>query len=211
MDSIILRPATVFLLCCLALLCLAGPPPASQAQSGPKTAGQEDLPLNITANRLEVDQNQQVISFLQSVVARHKDVILYADVLKIFYQAKTEPPGDKGKKADTAPTAGPASPLGAVGIEKVTRIEALGGVKMVQGDRVATGDKAVFYTQEDKIVLMGNPQLWRGENSLKGREIVFYLKENRAVVEGSADKRVEAVIYPSQKVQLPGKPAPPTP
>ena len=101
--------------------------------------------------------------------------------------------------------------MDAVGIEKITRIEALGKVRIVEGDRVATGDKAIYYTQEDKIVLLGNPQLWQGENSLKGQEIIFFHKENRAVVEGEINKRVEAVIYPSPKTQLPGKPKTPSP
>lgn len=203
-----MRAITVLFLA--GFLCLIWAP-ASPAQVKPKPAANEELPLNITSGRLEVDQNQQVISFIQAVVARYKDIILYADVLKIFYQPKTETGTGKGKPGEPGQAPGPASPLGAVGIEKITRIEALGSVRIVQTDRVATGDKAVFYTQEDKIVLQGNPQLWRGENSLKGREIVLYLKDNRAVIEGSPDKRVEAVIYPSSKVQLPGKQPPATP
>ncbi len=185
------------------------------AQPASKTGAPGDLPLNITADQLTVEQNQQVISFINNVIARYKDVILYADILKIFYQAQASPGPGADKTGARQPAAAappeaskgsPASPLGAVGIEKVTRIEAQGKVRMVQGDRVATGDKAIFYTQDDKIVLTGNPQLWRGENSLKGREIVFFLKENRAVVEGDPKKRVEAIIYPSQKIQLPGQP-----
>ena len=199
---------------------------ASKSSGTSKPAGDEELPLNITADRLEVDQNQQVITFINKVVARHKDMILYTDLLKIFYQAKKEPPGNKpagaqspGSGQESSPAATPAkskagqpgtggSPMDAVGIEKITRIEALGKVRIVEGDRVATGDKAIYYTQEDKIVLLGNPQLWQGENSLKGREIIFYHKENRAVVEGEINKRVEAVIYPSQKTQLPGNSRP---
>jgi lipopolysaccharide export system protein LptA len=194
------------------------------AQAASKSANEEALPLNITADRLEVDQNKQVISFINKVVARYKDMILYGDTLKIFYQAQSEPSRGQEKTgaqpcppgSEAAPAAAPAksktgqpgsgaSPLGAVGIEKISRIEVQGRVRMVQGDRVATGDKAIYYNQEDKLVLLGNPQLWRGENSLKGRQIVFYVKENRAIVEGDPKKRVEAVIYPSQKVQLPGK------
>jgi len=124
--------------------------------------------------------------------------------LKIFYEAKPAAPG--AKEGDKAP----GSPLGAVGIEKITRIEAQGKVRVVQNDRVATGDKAVYYTQDEKIVLLGNPQLWRGNNSLKGQEIVFYLKDNRAVVDGGS-QRVEAVIYPSARVQFPGRPSAPSP
>jgi lipopolysaccharide export system protein LptA len=187
------------------------------------TSKEEQLPLNITADRLEAEQNQQIITFINNVVARYKDMILYADILKIFYQAKQEtvgakdksgskdspakqePSGVKDKSGSNASPKGPESPLGGVGIEKIIRIEAIGKVRIIQEDRVATGDKAIYYTQEDKIVLLGNPQLWRGDNSLKGQEIVLYLKENRAVVESDPKKRVEAVIYPSSKPQLPGK------
>ncbi len=189
------------------------PESASTAKSAatPKSGNQEELPLNITADRLEVDQNQQVATFINKVVARYKDIILYADKLKIFYQSKKQPAGSESSpaaspaKSKTAPPGNQNSPMDAVGIEKISRIEAEGKVRMVEGDRIATGDKAIYYTQEDKIVLLGHPQLWRGENSLTGHEIIFYVKENRAVVEGEINKRVEAVIYPSQKVQLPGQ------
>jgi len=194
---------------------LAAPP----SSSPPAEAG--ELPLSITADRLEVEQNEQLISFLNNVVARYKDMILYADILKIFYQTKEGAPGGPVSgplpanqrtgvaSPAAAPKGTPASPLGAAGLEKISRIEALGKVRMVQGDRVATGDKAVYLASEEKLVLTGNPQLWRGDNSLRGHEIVFYLKDNRAVVTGAPQKRVEAVIHPSQKVQLPGRqPAP---
>jgi lipopolysaccharide export system protein LptA len=201
----------------------------SKSAGASKSAGEEELPLNITADRLEVEQNQQVILFINKVVARYRDMILYTDLLKIYYQSKKEPPAresadsqSSGTGQRSAPAATPAKPkagqpgsgglpMDAIGVEKITRIEALGKVRIVEGDRVATGDKAIYYTQEDKIVLLGNPQLWQGENSLKGHEIIFYHKENRAVVEGEINKRVEAVIYPSQKTQAAGKQQTPSP
>jgi lipopolysaccharide export system protein LptA len=210
---------SILLLLCLAGGAAAAPPPGS----GPPGES-EELPLNITADRLEVEQNEQVISFLHNVVARYKDMILYADILKIFYQTKAAAPGAPAaggtaasrRSPETAagaasPQPAPASPLGAAGLEKISRIEALGKVRMVQGDRVATGDKAIYLAAEEKLVLTGNPQLWRGDNSLRGHEIVFYLKDNRAVVTGAPEKRVEAVIHPSQKVQLPGRQQTPAP
>lgn len=158
-----------------------------------------DEPLNITASRLEADHEKQVITFSGQVVARQRDMILYADALKIFYEAKKEtkkeggtPPGKSGGQETQ-------SPLGAVGIDKVTQIEALGHVRLVQDDKVASGAKATYYKPQEKVVLTGNPQLWRGESSLKGEQITFFLKENRAVVEGAPKKRVEATIYPSAR------------
>jgi lipopolysaccharide export system protein LptA len=215
-----LRP---LLFACLLLGGVLGLTSLALSQTPAKTAEPGDLPLNITADRLEVEQNEQVISFLNNVVARYKDMILYADVLKIFYESKTTAPGSQpgtgprpAQRPAPAPPTGAAkeassSPLGAVGIEKISRIEALGHVRMVQGDRVAVGDKAIYYAPEEKLVLMGNPQLWRGDNSLRGHEIVFFLKENRAVVTGEPNKRVEAVIHPSQKAPLPGRQSTPSP
>ncbi len=219
--AILTRCCPPLLLTALVVLNLAMGPAAGQPQTAATSPDRQELPLNITADRLEVEQNQQVISFLQNVVARYKDMILYADVLKIFYEAKSTPaPGSEGApgttpRGRTTPSPPPGakeggtSPLGAVGMEKISRIEALGKVRLVQGDRVASGEKAVYLVPEEKLLLTGNPQLWRGDNSLRGHEIVFYLKENRAVVTGAEKKRVEAVIHPSQKVQPPGRlPAP---
>jgi lipopolysaccharide export system protein LptA len=164
----------------------------------------EDYPLNITAARLEADHPQQLITFSGQVVARHRDMILYADVLKIFYQTQKPPPtpGDKGQVEKTAaPEA--ESPLAAVGIEKISKIVAQGHVRLVQQDKVASGDKAIYYKDQEKIVLLGHPQLWRGENSLTGERITFYLKDNRAVIVGAPKRRVEAIIYPAAKSPVP--------
>ena len=178
---------------------------AVDAQKSPEPEG--DFPLNITAARLEADHPRQEVTFMGEVVARYKDMILYSDVLKIFYETKDKPAAPVTRATSEKPAAAEGeSPLDAVGIEKISRIEARGHVRMVQEDKVATGDQAIYYKDEEKVVLLGHPQLWQGENHLKGEKITFYLKENRAVVEGAPQKRVEAIVYPSAKTTLPGKP-----
>ncbi|MFP3868337.1 MAG: LptA/OstA family protein [Desulfobacteraceae bacterium] len=179
---------------------------AVYAQKSQPTEG--EYPLNITAARLEADHPSQQITFIGQVVARYKDMILYSDVLKIFYQTREKssaPAVQAGSEKSTAPE---GSPLDAVGIEKISKIEAQGHVRLVQEDKVATGEKAIYYKPEEKVVLLGNPLLWQGENSLKGDKVTFYLKENKAVVEGAPQKRVEAIVYPSGKTTLPGESKP---
>ena len=66
---------------------------------------------------------------------------------------------------------------------------------MVQEDRVATGDEAIYYKDRDEVVLKGNPQLWRAENTLKGERIIFNLTTNKVLVESSPQRRVEALLY----------------
>lgn len=191
---------------CLSLcfgLTLAGAEP--RAGWGQETkAPESEYPLSITATRLEADHIQQVVTFSGEVVARHRDMILYTDVLKIYYQMKQKSPAPAGTPGKKAPPTEAESPLEAVGIEKIDKIVAQGHVRLVQEDKVASGDRAVYYKPEEKIVLLGHPQLWQGENSVKGDRIIFYLKDNRAVVEGSPQRRVKAVLYPAAKPALPG-------
>ena len=82
-----------------------------------------------------------------------------------------------------------------MGAEKIDRIVAKGNVRMVQEDRVATGDQAIYYKDRDEVVLTGNPQLWRAENTLKGERIIFNLETKKVLVESSPQRRVEALLY----------------
>jgi lipopolysaccharide export system protein LptA len=169
----------------------AGSPLAYGA--APKKPGPEkEVPLQITAARLEADQAQGIVTFSGSVKAVYGDATLYSDQLRVHFKPKPEPPKGTPKspqdKADQ-------SPLGDVGAEKIDRIVAKGNVRMVQEDRVATGDEGIYYKDRDEVVLTGNPQLWRAENTLKGERIIFNLTTNKVLVESSPQRRVEALLY----------------
>lgn len=180
-------------LCLLLALGVWFSPETGWAQA--KKGVQKDLPLHITAARLEADQKERVIVFSGQVKAAYGDNLLYCEQLRVYY----EPP-----KSGTKPAAAPqekkeASVLGDLGGEKISRIVAAGGVRFVQGDKVATGKEATYYRDREELVLAGDPQVWSAENTLKGERIVFDLKTNRVKVESSPKKRVEAHLYPSGK------------
>lgn len=172
------------------------PQTAADKKGGPK-GPQDEFPLHITAARLEADQKERTIIFSGQVKATYGDNILYADQLRVYY----EPPaaGAAPKAAAPSPEKKETSPLGDLGGEKIDRIVASGGVRFVQGEKVATGREATYYRKRDEIVLVGNPQVWSAENTLKGERIVFNLKENRVRVESSAQKRVEAHLFPANQ------------
>lgn len=181
---------------CLLLVLGAGiTPDAGRAQG--KKGVQKDLPLHIIAARLEADQKERVITFSGQVKAAYGDNILYAEQLRVYY----EPPKSGPKPAAPAPPQEKkdASPLGDLGGEKINRIVASGGVRFVQGDKVATGKEATYYRDREEVVLVGDPQVWSAENTLKGERIAFNLKTNRVTVESSPRKRVEAHLYPAGK------------
>ncbi len=167
----------------------AAPAPASQAKA--PAAPQQQFPLHISAAQMEANQDQHVIIFTGQVKADYGDSILYTDKLLVFYKPKEE----KSKGKSPAPSAAnpPAtSPLGGLGGDTIDRIEAWGNVRYVQGDRVATGEKAIYYKDKDEIVLLGHPQVWRGEDYMKGSKITMNLTTKKVEVESSTTQRVEA-------------------
>ena len=165
---------------------------ASPADSAASKKQEGEVPLRITAALLSADQKEGIIIFSGQVKAIYGDSTLYADQLRIYFKAKPAPV----KGAAPAPQEqADKSPLGDLGAEKIDRIVAKGNVRMVQEDRVATGNEAIYYKDRDEVVLTGNPQVWRAENTLKGERIIFNLKTNKALVESSPQRRVEALLY----------------
>ena len=157
----------------------------------------QEYPLHISAAQMEADQDQRLITFKGQVKADYGDYTLYSDKLLIYYKPTEKgqapaPPAAKGREA-------PNAPLGGMGGDKIDHIEALGNVRCVQGDRVATGEKAIYYKDKDEIVLLGHPQVWRGEDLLKGSKITLKLATNKVEVESSPEQRVEAHLYQAAK------------
>ena len=169
------------------------PGPATQAKA-PATPKQE-FPLHISAAQMEAIQEQHVIIFTGQVKADYGDSTLYTDKLLVFYKPKGE---KKGKTPSPSAANNPApSPLAGLGGDQLDRIEAWGNVRYVQGDRVATGEKAIYYRDKDEIVLSGHPQVWRGEDYMKGSKIIMHLATRKVEVESSSNQRVEAHLYPT--------------
>jgi lipopolysaccharide export system protein LptA len=130
-----------------------------------------DKPIKIHADSMEYDNKQNRALFNGNVVARQGDVTMFADTMEVLY-------GDKGK---------------------LNQFAAIGNVKVIQGDRIATGQRIIFHNDEQKIVATGNPRVWQGDNVINGYKITVYLKEDRYVVESSPENRASASIYPQKK------------
>jgi lipopolysaccharide export system protein LptA len=61
-----------------------------------------------------------------------------------------------------------------------------GNVKMVEKDRVATGDKAVYVEESRTVELTGHAVARQGEDVLRGEPLVFYVDEDRVVAKGAS-------------------------
>jgi lipopolysaccharide export system protein LptA len=202
-----MRPGRFVALAALLVLCWGWPPALSAAPKQPEAASPKpdrEIPLRIIAARLEADQKEGVVTFTGQVKATYGDAILYSDQLRVY--SKPKPPAPKGA-APASPEQAGQSPLGDLGGEKIDRIVAKGNVRLVQEDRVATGEEAIYYKDRDEVVLLGNPQVWRAENTLKGDRIIYNLKTNKVLVESSPQRRVEALLYSQGAAE--GKAGPP--
>ncbi|CAD7776294.1 MAG: hypothetical protein KIIPBIDF_00770 [Candidatus Methanoperedenaceae archaeon GB50] len=108
--------------------------------------------------------------------ASQNGVKLYADLMKVFYT--------KSQKSNSQKDFG----------KVVERVEAEGHVVIIQEDRKALGEKAVFYRfPEEKIILTGNARIEDLKNLILGEEITILLKEKKMVIKGTP---VKATIYP---------------
>jgi lipopolysaccharide export system protein LptA len=112
------------------------------------------------------------VKFLGNVVARQGEVVIYSAVLTLFYSE---------------------------GSKDIDRVEADRDVRIVQGDRVATAEKAVFYQADGRIVLTGNARVHQGEDFVEGDVITVLLGEEKSVVQGREGSRVNAVFHPKEE------------
>ena len=158
-----------FLLVSLGILFCCGSV-AFAAEANPKL--DRNQPIEITAQQLEVLQQQRQSIFTGEVVAKQGDMTLYAEKLIVVFQKEQD---------------------------QVERMDAIGKVRVIQLDRVATAKKAVFHQTEETLVLIGNAEVTQGENKVSGDEITLYLKENRTLIKSSEKSRVKATIVPKKK------------
>ncbi|GAM08793.1 lipopolysaccharide export system protein LptA [Geobacter sp. OR-1] len=128
-----------------------------------------DQPIQIKSNELSSDGNGKVAVFSGSVVARQGDVTIYCDLLRVHYGAKER---------------------------DIAKVEAVGNVRIVQGNRQGLAGRALFDNQAGTIILEENPRVSQGNDTITGKVITFYLNEQKSVVTGGAGQRVEAVISP---------------
>lgn len=129
-------------------------------------------PLKVKSDNLTADNDKKTATFEGKVVARQGDLTLYADRLVVSY-------------------AGAGSDL--------SRVEAFGNVRILQGDRQATSGHAVYDPKQARIVLDENPKVVVGDDVITGKVITYFVNEKRSVVTGGPKERVEAVIHPGRK------------
>jgi lipopolysaccharide export system protein LptA len=117
-----------------------------------------NAPVDISADRIEVQERADRAMFTGSVVARQAEMTLTAPRITVAY-------------------------ANAGGV-KIKRIDATGGVTVTSPGEKASGEVGIYDIDKRLITLVGGVTLVRGDSHVKGGRLVIDLRSGRAVVDG---------------------------
>jgi len=149
----------------VAALLLAAP---VVAQGANVSFGTEDhdssQPVEVTSDRLDIDQTGGTATFSGNVVVVQGELTLSADSVRVEY-GQTEP-------------------------REIERIFAFDNVTLVSPTEAAEGDEAVYEMATRSVVMTGNVLLTQALNAVSGDRLTIDLDTGTGVVEG----RVRTVL-----------------
>ena len=128
-------------------------------------------PIYITSDWMEVDQKKNTITYKGRVVTIQSEMTMRSETLTAVYDPE---------------------------MKQIRQIIAEGKVNAVQGNRMATGDKAIFDDKAKTVTLTGNPVMRQGNSQVTGSRIIYYIDQDRAVAEGKDSVRVQVTIFPEE-------------
>ncbi len=126
--------------------------------------------ITINSDRMELDQQKNTVIYMGNVVTVRGNVIMKSETLTLTYNPE---------------------------LKRLTEVVAEGNLEVTQGDRIATGAKAVFNSENNSVVLTGDPVIRQGNSQVSGCRIILFINEDRGVIDGGC-QRVKAVIFPDE-------------
>jgi lipopolysaccharide export system protein LptA len=159
---------------------------AKETDTKKKIKLDKDQPIQIVSDRLDAYNEKKLVVFSGHAVATQGDKTIKADRLFLYYKKDPRVPEKTGTQD-----------VGSAG--DLEKIEAKGHVIITQGERIVTGNDAIFYQDTQQIIMLGNAVMREGRNVIHGDRIVVFLDEDRGVVESVEKSRVRATIYPEDK------------
>ena len=150
--------AAAALLACVAQAQVAPAPAPARAAAKPAAAPVEEKLTVITSERLTFDYAKHFALFEENVVVTDPELKILADKMTVVFDDKN---AAKSVKCE-------------------------GNVYLVQQDKKAKSDVAIYDVASGEIQLLGSPQVTRGQDVLTGNKITFWRNDNRMKVDGRA-------------------------
>lgn len=148
-------------------------------------------PIDITADKLEVRQQEKLAVFSGSVVAKQGNITMKSARMLVYYDGA----GQSGASATAA------------GATSISKIEADGGVFFATPKETAKSSKAIYNVPKEQIRMIGDVTLTRESSVVKGAGLVYNLKTGRSILTsaagtgsaGQAGGRVRGLFVPKKE------------
>ncbi|MEM5581353.1 LptA/OstA family protein [Roseibium sp. AS2] len=148
-------------------------------------------PIEIEASELRVEDGNNTATFVGDVVVVQGETSLKTERLKVFYAGSASGSGSETQESAVQ--------------QRISRLEAAGGVHITSKDQTARGDAASFDMTREVMVMTGKEVvLSQGPNVVVGKRLTVNLKTGQANltagsgnVSGSGGGRVKVRIQPN--------------
>jgi lipopolysaccharide export system protein LptA len=127
-----------------------------------------NAPVDVTADRIEVQDRADRAIFAGNVHATQGELILDTERLTVAYSSKAGAPGASS---------------GTGGVQ-IHRLDAAGGVVVHSPSETAKGDFGIYDLDRKLVTVIGNVRLTQGSNIVNGQRLVINLDTGRAVIDG---------------------------
>lgn len=178
---------------------VAAPNVFAQASSSTPLFGRSksaDQPIDIAADALEIQQNQQVAVFKGNVEAIQGDIRLKADTLRVHYRQREGGDAAAQPAAQAAPR--PNAPATPDTTGTIRRIEAIGHVFISSPSETAAGDRGEYDVDKKTVTLTGNVVLTKGQNVLKGQMATVDMTTGISTMPQAPGQRVRGLFQPER-------------
>ena len=79
--------------------------------------------------------------------------------------------------------------------QQIKELQAIGKVVFLKDKQLATGDKATYYINEEKVIIRGNVELKRDDNIIKGEKLIIDFLKGLSKMEGSSTNQKVKMKY----------------
>jgi lipopolysaccharide export system protein LptA len=124
-----------------------------------------NAPVDVTADRIEVQDRADRAIFAGNVHAIQGELTLDTERLTVAYSSK------------------PTDASAGNGVQ-IHRLDAAGGVVVHSPSETAKGDFGIYDLDRKLITVIGNVQLTQGKNVVNGQRLVINIDSGRAVIDG---------------------------
>ena len=79
--------------------------------------------------------------------------------------------------------------------QQIQELQAIGKVVFLKDKQLATGDKATYYINQEKVIIRGNVELKRDDNVIKGEKLIIDFLTGLSKMEGSSTNKKVKMKY----------------